>query len=194
MIDPSAYIHPTSVIDEGASLGAETKIWHFCHVFAGARIGARCVVGQGCSVAATVRVGDGVKIQNGVSLYDGVVLEDEVFCGPHMVFTNVVNPRAFVARREEYRPTRVARGASIGAGAVVVCGHTIGQYAFVGAGAVVTRDVPAFALVYGNPARLRGWVDRRGERLAFDADGRATGSDGATYRLEEDTVILEDGA
>ncbi|MCX7935809.1 MAG: acetyltransferase, partial [Planctomycetota bacterium] len=140
----SYYAHPTSVIDPGAVIGEGTKIWHFCHIFSGARIGRHCVIGQGCSIAATAVIGDRVKIQNGVSVYDGVTLEDEVFCGPHMIFTNVINPRAFIERKHEYRPTRVCRGASIGAGAIIVCGHTIGPYAFIGAGAVITKDVPAF--------------------------------------------------
>ncbi|HPP53976.1 MAG TPA: acyltransferase, partial [Thermoguttaceae bacterium] len=152
------FIHPTSIVDPGAEIGQGSKIWHFCHVSSGAVIGRGCILGQGCYVAPRVRIGDRVKIQNGVSIYEGVILEDEVFCGPHMIFTNVINPRAFIERKQEFRPTRVCRGATIGAGAVVVCGHTIGPYAMIGAGAVVTRDVPAFGLVYGNPGRLHGWV------------------------------------
>ena len=190
----SYFVHPTSVVDDGATIGDGTKIWHFCHVFSGARIGKKCVVGQGCSIAATVRMGDGCKLQNGISVYDGVVLEDEVFLGPHMIFTNVINPRAFIVRREQYQQTRVCRGASIGAGAIVVCGHTIGRYAFVGAGAVVTRDVPPFALVYGNPARLQGWVGKSGNRLAFDEDGRATDDDGTVYVLRDEAAVPEEEA
>jgi UDP-2-acetamido-3-amino-2,3-dideoxy-glucuronate N-acetyltransferase len=193
-ISPTAFVHPSSAIDEGAVIGDGTKVWHFCHVFAGARIGKNCVLGQGCSVAKTVVIGDRVKIQNGVSLYDGVILEDEVFCGPHMIFTNVFNPRAFIERKSEYRPTRVCRGATIGAGAIVVCGNMIGRYAMVGAGAVVTKDVPAFALVYGNPGRRHGWVDRTGGKLEFDGDGRAVGADGAGYLLRDGQVILEEEA
>ncbi len=185
------YVHPSAVIDDGAVIGSGTRIWHFCHIFSGAQIGRDCVLGQGCSVAALVRIGDRVKIQNGVSLYDGVVLEDEVFCGPHMVFTNVVNPRAHLNRRGEYRETVVRRGATLGAGSVIVCGHEIGRYALVGAGAVVTRDVPAFGLVYGNPARPRGWVGRDGVRLEFDAGGRAIGADGEVYLLRDGAVSLE---
>jgi len=179
------------VVDAGAQIGAGTKIWHFCHVSVGARIGRDCVFGQGCYVAPTARVGDRVKVQNGVSLYDGVILEDEVFCGPHMIFTNVVNPRAFIERKSEYQPTRVGRGATIGAGAVLLCGHSIGEYAFIGAGAVVTRDVLPYALVYGNPARACGWMGRDGIRLKFDASGRAVGGDGAAYRLADGRVGRE---
>jgi len=186
------YAHPTSVIDPGAVIGEGTKIWHFCHIFGGARIGRHCVIGQGCSIAATAVIGDRVKIQNGVSVYDGVVIEDESFCGPHMIFTNVINPRAFIERKSEYRPTRVCRGASIGAGAIIVCGHTIGPYAFIGAGAVITKDVPAFALVYGNPGRQHGWVDRTGARLRFDSVERCRGEDGAWYTLRNGQVFCEE--
>jgi len=185
------YIHPTSVVDPGAEIGNGTKIWHFCHISAGAVIGRGCILGQGCYVAPRVRIGDRVKIQNGVSIYEGVILEDEVFCGPHMIFTNVINPRAFIERKKEFRPTRVCRGATIGAGAVIVCGHTIGPYAMIGAGAVVTKDVPAFGLVYGNPARLHGWVDTTGNKLVFDSAGRAQGQDGAIYLLQDGVVWRE---
>jgi UDP-2-acetamido-3-amino-2,3-dideoxy-glucuronate N-acetyltransferase len=157
--------HPSAIIDPPAQIGDGTKIWHFCHVMTGARIGARCSLGQNVFVAATVTIGDGCKIQNNVSLYDGVHLEDDAFVGPSAVFTNVVNPRAFVVRRDEYRPTRVGRGASIGANATIVCGVTLGDYAFVGAGAVVTRDVTAYALVTGVPARRVGWMCKCGTRL-----------------------------
>ncbi len=188
------FVHPSSIVDDGARIGAGTKIWHFCHISGGARIGEGCVFGQGCYVAKTAVIGDRVKVQNGVSIYDGVIIEDEVFCGPHMIFTNVHNPRAFIERKDEYRPTRVERGASIGAGAIVVCGNTVGSYAFIGAGAVVTRDVRPFALVYGNPAKQHGWVDRCGTKLVFDDAGLATGEDGARYRLTEDGVLPEDQA
>lgn len=169
MSDASYFAHPTAVVDDGAVIGAGTKIWHFSHVSAGARIGAACVVGQGCYVA-NVRIGDGVRIQNNVSIYDGVTLEDHVFCGPSCVFTNVVNPRSEVARKDEYRPTLVRRGASIGANATIVCGATIGEYAFVGAGAVVTGDVPPRAVMVGVPARRIGWMCDCGERLPDVAD------------------------
>lgn len=160
-----AFIHPTAIVDDGASVGPESRVWHFVHICEGAKIGARCSLGQNVFVARGVRVGDGVKIQNNVSLYEGVEIADEVFLGPSCVFTNVHNPRAFVERKSEYRCTLVARGASIGANAVIVCGNTVGRYAFVGAGAVVTRDVPDYALVVGNPARRIGWVCGCGVRL-----------------------------
>ncbi|MCG5053927.1 MAG: N-acetyltransferase [Myxococcales bacterium] len=166
-----AWAHASAIVDEGAVLGPGTKVWHFCHVMSGAHIGAGCSLGQNVFVAATVHVGDGCKIQNNVSLYDGVTLASDVFVGPSVVFTNVVNPRAFVIRRDEYRPTHVGRGASIGANATIVCGHDIGAYAFVAAGAVVTRNVPAFALVAGVPAVQIGWICRCGLRLAVDDAG-----------------------
>lgn len=162
------FVHETAVVDQGAEVGAKTKIWHFCHVMSGARVGERCTLGQNVYVGGEAVVGDRCKIQNNVSVYDGVVLEDDVFVGPSAVFTNVRNPRAHVSRRDEYEPTRVGRGATIGANATIVCGTTLGEYAFVGAGAVVTADVPAHALVVGNPARQMGWVCRCGERLAGD--------------------------
>lgn len=161
-------IHPTAVVEPGASVGEGTRIWHHCHLQSGALVGARCSLGKDCFVASGARIGDGVKLQNGVSVFEGVELDDEVFVGPHAVFTNVEAPRAFVSRRLEIAPTRVGRGATIGAGAVIVCGHTIGSYAFVGAGAVVASDVPAHALVVGNPARRIAWVSRLGRRLGPD--------------------------
>lgn len=188
--DKKYFAHPSAVVDDGAIIGENSKIWHFCHIFSGARIGKNCVVGQGCSIAPTVVIGDGVKIQNGISMYDGVIIEDGVFCGPHMVFTNVMNPRAFIERKNEYRKTLIGKGASIGAGTVVVCGNNIGQYAFIGAGSVVTRDIPAFAMAYGNPARVRGWVDVEGNKLYFDAVGKAIGTDGSEYRLRENVVSI----
>ena len=160
------FVHPSSFVDEGATIGSGTKIWHFCHVMPRSRIGRDCNIGQNVVVSPGVVIGDNVKIQNNVSVYTGVTLEDDVFCGPSMVFTNVVNPRSHVSRKDEYRPTLVKRGASLGANSVVVCGNTIGHYAFVGAGAVVTRDVPDFALVVGNPARVVGWMCQCGVKLA----------------------------
>jgi UDP-2-acetamido-3-amino-2,3-dideoxy-glucuronate N-acetyltransferase len=157
--------HDSAVVDAGARIGAGTKVWHFVHVCAGARIGQRCVLGQNVFVANEVVIGDNVRLQNNVSVYDAVTLEDDVFCGPSMVFTNVPNPRAAVQRKDAYRPTLVRRGATLGANCTVVCGVTIGRWAFVGAGAVVTHDVPDFALVAGVPARHIGWVSRHGERL-----------------------------
>ncbi|HWO89769.1 MAG TPA: acyltransferase [Gemmatimonadales bacterium] len=167
------FVHPSSFVDEGAQIGAGTKIWHFCHVLPGAVIGERCNIGQNCVVMSGVRIGNNVKIQNNVSVYEGVILEDDVFCGPSMVFTNVGNPRSHVNRRGEYETTLVRRGASIGANATIVCGVTLGEYSFVGAGAVVTKDVKPHALVVGNPARQVGWMCACGERLRLK-DGTGT--------------------
>jgi UDP-2-acetamido-3-amino-2,3-dideoxy-glucuronate N-acetyltransferase len=161
------FVHPSSYIDEGAEIGAGTKIWHFCHVMAGAHIGERCNIGQNVVVLPQVVVGNNVKIQNNVSLYTGVIVEDDAFLGPSMVFTNVVNPRSHIPRRDQYQTTRVCRGASIGANATIVCGVTLGRYCFVGAGSVVTKDVPDYALVYGSPARLRGWMCQCGVQIEF---------------------------
>jgi len=162
------YRHESSYVDVGAEVGEGTKIWHFSHVMAGAKIGARCSLGQNVNVGGQAVLGNNVKVQNNVSIYDDVIIEDEVFCGPSMVFTNVINPRAFVERKHEYKETRVKRGASIGANATIVCGVTLGEYCFVGAGSVVTRDVPAYALVYGSPAHQHGWVCRCGVKLGDD--------------------------
>jgi len=180
---PGYYAHPSSIVDAGASVGDGTKIWHFCHVSPGARIGARCVLGQNVYVGGGALIGDDVRIQNNVSVYDGVVLDDHVFVGPSAVFTNVVNPRSEVSRKSEYQPTRVRRGASIGANATVVCGATIGEYAFIGAGAVVRGDVPAYALMMGVPARRRGWMCRCGVRLEAAAGTATCGACGATIEL-----------
>ncbi len=158
------HIHPTAVVDEGARIGAGTQVWHFCHVTAGARIGERCGIGQNCFVG-TVTIGDGCRIQNNVSLYDGVTLEEDVFLGPSCVFTNVKHPRAHVSRKDTFEVTRVGRGATIGANATIVCGIEIGPYAMIGAGAVVTHDVPAHALAVGSPAKQIGWACRCGETL-----------------------------
>jgi UDP-2-acetamido-3-amino-2,3-dideoxy-glucuronate N-acetyltransferase len=161
------FVHESSYIDQGAQIGAGTKIWHFCHVMGSAQIGERCNIGQNVLVAGGVSIGTNVKIQNNVSLYTGVVIEDDVFLGPSMVFTNVINPRSHVSRKDEYKTTLVQRGASIGANATIVCGVKLGKYCFVGAGSVVTHDVPDFALVYGNPARIQGWMCQCGLRLEF---------------------------
>lgn len=186
-------VHPSAVVDDGARVGARTRIWHFSHVCAGARIGADCSLGQNVYVAGSVVVGDRCKIQNNVSLYDAVTLEDEVFCGPSVVFTNVYNPRAAVVRKDEYRPTLVRQGASLGANATLVCGVTIGRYAFVAAGAVVRGDVADFSLVAGVPARPIGWMSRYGERLPLPLRGageaRCPHSDDV-YRLDGDILVL----
>lgn len=189
-IDPAAVIHPTAVIDLPAGVGARTRIWHFTHVMAGAEIHEDCHIGQGCFVAATVVIGRGTKIQNNVSLFDGVTLEDEVFCGPSAVFTNVLNPRASVPRKGEYRRTLICKGATIGANATILPGVMVGRHAFVGAGATVTRDVPAFALLVGVPARAIGWMSRHGERLRFDGTGVAhCPATGEEYHLVRGEVV-----
>jgi len=180
----SYFAHPTTVIDPGAKIGDGTRIWHFCHLSAEAVVGNDCVLGQNVFVANGVRLGNGVKVQNNVSIYTGVTCEDEVFLGPSMVFTNVVNPRSFVERKQEFLPTLVKRGASIGANATILCGVTLGEYCMVGAGAVVTKDVPDFALVAGLPARQIGWVSRLGHRLVLDESGMATCPEsGETYNF-----------
>ncbi len=173
------FAHESCYIDEGCEIGDGTKIWHFSHVMSGARIGRRCNIGQNVVISPGVVMGDNVKIQNNVSVYTGVTLEDDVFCGPSMVFTNVVNPRSHVSRKDEYRQTLVKRGASLGANCTVVCGHTIGAYAFIGAGAVVTKDVPDYALVVGNPGRITGWMCECGGKLASGATPPDTATCGA---------------
>jgi UDP-2-acetamido-3-amino-2,3-dideoxy-glucuronate N-acetyltransferase len=169
----AAQMHPSAIVDPGARIGEGTRIWHWVHVSAGARIGRNCSLGQNVYVGNRVIIGDNVKIQNNVSVYDEVTLEDDVFCGPSMVFTNVYNPRSAISRKDEYRRTLVRRGATLGANCTIVCGITVGEYAFVGAGAVVNRDVPDYALMLGVPARQAGWMSRFGERLALKAGGEA---------------------
>lgn len=161
----SYFKHESSYVDDGAEIGEGTKIWHFCHIMSGAKIGSNCSLGQNVNVGGKAVIGNGVKIQNNVSIYDRVEIEDDVFCGPSMVFTNVINPRAFVERKTEYKKTVLKKGCSIGANATIVCGVTIGEYALVGAGSVVTKDVPPYSLVYGNPARVHGKVDKEGNIL-----------------------------
>jgi UDP-2-acetamido-3-amino-2,3-dideoxy-glucuronate N-acetyltransferase len=185
------FVHESSYVDEGAEIGKGTKIWHFSHVMPRTRIGPDCNIGQNVLVSPDVIIGRNVKIQNNVSLYTGVVVEDDVFLGPSMVFTNVVNPRSHVSRKDEYRKTLVRQGASVGANATIVCGTTIGRYAFVGAGAVVTKDVPDYALVHGNPARVRGWMCQCGLKIEFGAgdDARAEcGSCRSKYAKQGETV------
>ncbi len=184
------FIHASACVEPGAVIGAGSKIWHFCHVMAGAQLGERVMLGQGCFVSSGARVGNGARIQNNVSLFDGVELEQDVFVGPCAVFTNVLNPRAHVSRRNEFRSTRVGRGATIGANATLLPGISVGAYAFVAAGAVVTRDVPDHALVAGVPARGNGWVSRHGERLTF-SDGEARcPMTGELYLLSDGVVSL----
>ncbi len=183
------FIHPTAVVDEGATLGEGTKVWHFSHIMSDAVVGKRCNIGQNVVISPGVILGSNVKIQNNVSLYTGVICDDDVFLGPSCVFTNVVNPRSAVNRRGQYAQTRVGRGASIGANATIVCGHDIGQFAFIGAGAVVTKQVPDYALVVGNPARQMGWMSEFGHKLLFDEQGQATCPEsGEAYRLDQGKV------
>lgn len=172
-MDKEYFAHPTAVIDEGCKIGKGTKIWHFTHVMQGCEIGESCNLGQNVVVSPQVILGKNVKVQNNVSIYTGVICEEDVFLGPSMVFTNVINPRSHVLRRDQYQQTLVKRGASIGANATIVCGNTIGEFAFIGAGAVVTRDVPAYALIVGNPGRQTGWMSEYGHRLRFDTEGMA---------------------
>jgi len=187
------FIHESSYVDEGAEIGAGTKIWHFCHVMPRARVGERCNIGQNVLVSSNVILGNNVKIQNNVSLYTGVIIEDDVFLGPSMVFTNVINPRSHINRKDEYQTTLVQKGASIGANATIVCGITLGKYCFVGAGSVVTRDVPDYALVYGSPARVRGWMCQCGEQLNFKDDRAVCPSCGDAYRKQDQVVSSERG-
>lgn len=188
------FIHESAYIDEGASLGSDCKVWHFCHIMKDAHIGHNCILGQNVFIAPGVKIGNYVKIQNNVSVYTGVVVEDDVFLGPSMVFTNVINPRSFIERKEEFLPTIVRKGASIGANATVVCGNTIGQYALIGAGTVIIKDVPDYALVVGNPGRHIGWVSKAGIKLEFDYDGNASCKvSGESYKLEGNRVYLVNG-
>ncbi len=185
----SPSIHPSSVADTGAIIGAGTKIWHFSHIMPEAVIGENCVIGQNVFIANKVVIGNGVKVQNNVSLYEGVICEDEVFIGPSAVFTNVINPRSAIERKNEFRTTRIGKGATIGANATILCGIEIGTYAFIGAGAVVTKDVPAFALMTGNPARQTGWMSEAGEKLELKEGLAVCKVSGMEYQLENGKLI-----
>ncbi len=183
------YAHPTAVIDEGCAIGEGTKIWHFSHIMSGSTIGVGCNLGQNVVVSPGVTLGKNVKVQNNVSIYTGVICEDDVFLGPSMVFTNVINPRSAIVRKNEYKQTLVRKGASIGANATIICGNEIGTYAMIGAGAVITRPVPAYALVVGNPAKQLGWVSEYGHRLEFDENKKAVCAEsGQEYQLENNQV------
>ncbi|MDT8411111.1 MAG: acyltransferase [Vicingaceae bacterium] len=186
----SYFAHETAVIDEGCKIGNDTKIWHFSHIMPNCIIGERCNIGQNVVISPEVVLGNNVKVQNNVSIYTGVTCDDDVFLGPSMVFTNVINPRSAVNRRNDYLKTHVGKGASIGANATIVCGHDIGAYAFIGAGAVVTKNIPAYSLWVGNPAKQLGWVSEYGHRLSFDENGLATCPESnEKYKLENNQVI-----
>jgi UDP-2-acetamido-3-amino-2,3-dideoxy-glucuronate N-acetyltransferase len=188
-MEKTYFAHPSAIIDEGCHIGKGTKIWHFSHIMPDCTLGENCNIGQNVVVSPGVVLGKNVKVQNNVSIYTGVICDDDVFLGPSMVFTNVINPRSAVNRKSEYAKTHVCKGASIGANATIVCGHDIGEYAFIGAGAVVTKTVPAFALVVGNPSRQIGWMSEYGHRLEFDGNGNASCLEsGQTYKLENNTV------
>ncbi len=190
-IHPDAYVHPSAFADEGCQIGANSKVWHFCHLMPQAVIGEGCSLGQNVFVANNVKIGNNVKIQNNVSLYEGVVCEDDVFLGPSMVLTNVINPRSGVNRKSEYKSTLIKKGATIGANATIVCGITLNEYCFIGAGAVVTKDVPAYALLVGVPAHQIGWMSRFGARIKFDEDGKGICSEsGERYELKDGKVTF----
>jgi UDP-2-acetamido-3-amino-2,3-dideoxy-glucuronate N-acetyltransferase len=193
MTNNNYFIHETAIVDAGAKIGQGSKVWHFSHLMPTCTIGSDCSIGQNVFIGSDVIIGNKVKIQNNVSIYTGVVCEDEVFLGPSMVFTNVINPRSAVERKSEYKQTLVKKGASIGANATIICGVTIGKYAFIGAGAVVTKNIPDYALVMGNPARRTGWVSEYGNKLNFDINGIAICSHtGDSYKLSADTVTKID--
>jgi UDP-2-acetamido-3-amino-2,3-dideoxy-glucuronate N-acetyltransferase len=188
-MDKEYFAHETAVIDEGCTIGNETKIWHFSHIMPGAEIGEKCNIGQNVVVSPGVKLGKNVKVQNNVSIYSGVICDDDVFLGPSMVFTNVINPRSEIVRKDSYMTTIVEKGASIGANSTILCGNIIGRYAFIGAGAVVTRDVKPYSLVVGNPARQTGWMSEFGHKLIFDEKGFAICPEsGERYRLEHGNV------
>jgi len=188
-MEKNFFVHETAIIDDFVKIGEGTKIWCFSHILKNTTIGKKCIFGQNCVVGANVKIGNGVKVQNNVSIYEGVEIEDDVFLGPSMVFTNVINPRSFIERKEEFKKTLMKKGCSVGANATIVCGATVGRYAFVGAGSLVTKDVPDFALVYGVPARQHGWVGVSGNKLSFDqSDIASDKSDGKKYILKNGRV------
>jgi UDP-2-acetamido-3-amino-2,3-dideoxy-glucuronate N-acetyltransferase len=189
MEEQQYFIHGSALVDEGCTIGKGSKVWHFSHIMTGCKIGEHCNIGQNVVVSPAVVLGNNVKVQNNVSIYTGVTCDDDVFLGPSMVFTNVINPRSAINRRDQYAKTHVGKGASIGANATIVCGHDIGEYAFIGAGAVVTKNVPAFALVVGNPARQIGWVGEYGHRLNFDENGMATCMESAQQYLLQNNQV-----
>jgi len=191
-VEKGYFVHESSYVDEPCEIGNGTKIWHFSHIMSGCKIGCNCNIGQNVVISPGVVIGNNVKIQNNVSVYTGVLCEDDVFLGPSCVFTNVVNPRSHINRKDEYRQTVVRKGATIGANATIVCGHTIGQYAFIGAGAVVTKDVPDFALMVGNPARIIGWVCRCGVKLEFDDAGQAICKACGSKYIKDGNVVKEE--
>ena len=187
----SYFAHESSYVDDNVSIGDNTKIWHFSHILSGSNIGANCSFGQNCVVGPKVNIGNGVKVQNNISIYEGVEVEDDVFLGPSMVFTNVTNPRAFIIRREEFKKTLLKKGCSIGANATIVCGVTIGEYALIGSGTVVNKDIKPYALMVGVPARQIGWVSKAGNTLKFDENNIAIDSfDNSKYKIENDNLIL----
>ncbi|RYD73536.1 MAG: N-acetyltransferase [Sphingobacteriales bacterium] len=189
------FAHSSAFIDNGCQIGEGTKIWHFCHIMPAAEIGKNCVLGQNVFVAGKVKIGNNVKIQNNVSLYEGVICEDDVFLGPSMVFTNVTNPRSFIERKDEYKPTVIRRGATVGANVTIVCGNEIGEYALVGAGSVITKPVFAYELVAGNPAKRKGWISQRGMKLFFDDAGYAFCKEsGEQYFLQDNKVLKVENA
>lgn len=185
----SYYVHPSAIVDDNCQIGEGTKIWHFSHVMSGSVIGNNCNLGQNVVVSPKVVLGNNVRVQNNVSIYEGVICEDDVFLGPSMVLTNVINPRSAISRKDQYKPTLIKKGASIGANATIVCGNTIGEYAFIGAGAVVTKDVPPFALIVGNPGRQKGWMSEYGHKLTFNEAGEAVCMEsGDKYQIRQNVV------
>jgi UDP-2-acetamido-3-amino-2,3-dideoxy-glucuronate N-acetyltransferase len=187
----SHFVHDSSVIDDNVQIGKDTKVWHFSHILSNTVIGERCSFGQNCVVGPNVKIGNGVKVQNNISIYDGVEVEDDVFLGPSMVFTNVINPRSFIVRKEEFKKTLLKKGCSVGANATIVCGITIGEYAIIGAGSVVTKDVKPFEMLYGVPAKHQGWVSKAGNRLIFNDNNIAIDSfDNTKYKLSNDSIQI----